>query len=195
MKMGIKLRKDFVVHLYTICWNEEYMLRYFFKHYDPWVDKYIFFDDGSTDQTLSILKDHPNVEIRRLSRLDNMDSYIMAAQNVHNNCWKESRWSADWVIITTVDEFLYAPDLASYLAECSQKGITAIPALGFQMISTTLPSADQNLPELVTRGSPWAMMNKLSLFNPNKIMETNQGLGRHIAAPFGEIKYPETDSL
>jgi hypothetical protein len=61
-----------------------------------------------------------------------MDSYVLAAQDVHNNCWKESRGLADWVIITAVDEFLYAPNLKSYLAECAKEGVTAIPALGFK---------------------------------------------------------------
>lgn len=102
---------------------------------------------------------------------------------------------ADWVIITAVDEFLYTPNLKKYLAECAQKGVTAIPALGFQMISTTLPSSNQNLPKLVKKGCPWAGMNKLSIFNPNKIVETNQAPGRHIAEPVGEVKYPARDVL
>src|SRR5450432_401100 len=171
------------IHLYTICWNEEYMLEYFFRYYNKFVDHYVFFDDGSNDQTLGILEKHPKVEVRRLIRLNDIDSYILAAQNVHNNCWKESRGVADWVILTAVDEFLYTANLPSYLAECAQKGVTAIPALGFQMISTTLPTAHQDLPELVTRGCPSVMMNKLSLFNPDKILETNQRRGRHWAEP------------
>jgi glycosyltransferase involved in cell wall biosynthesis len=195
MKMFFNFSKKTKIHLYTICWNEEYMLKYFFKYYDGLVDRYVFFDDGSTDQTLSILRKHPKVEIRSFPRPD-VDSYVLAAQNVHNSCWKESRGSADWVIITAVDEFLYAvPNLKTYLAECAKKGITAIPALGVQMISNSLPSSNQNLPDLVKRGCPWKMMNKLSIFNPNKITETNQSLGRHAAKPSGEIKYPEKDRL
>ena len=30
-----------IVHLYTLCWNEAEMLPYFFRHYDPWVDRLI----------------------------------------------------------------------------------------------------------------------------------------------------------
>lgn len=183
------------VHLYTICWNEEYMLKYFFRYYDPLVDRYIVFDDGSTDQSLSILTKHPKVEIRSFPRPSDNDSYVLAAQNVHNQCWKESRGQVDWVIITAIDEILYTPNLKSYLMACTKNGVTAVPALGYQMISPTVPVGNRNMHDLVRRGCPWTLMNKLSIFNPDKISETNQGLGRHNAEPDGEIKYPATDQL
>ena len=41
-----------MIHLYTICWNEERMLPFFFRHYDQWVDRYVVYDDNSTDATL-----------------------------------------------------------------------------------------------------------------------------------------------
>src|SRR5690242_2946962 len=47
------------VHLYALCWNDAYMLPYFFRHYDSFVDRYIIFDDGSTDRSLDILRRHP----------------------------------------------------------------------------------------------------------------------------------------
>ena len=28
------------------------MLAFFFRHYDPWVDRYVIYDDGSTDGSL-----------------------------------------------------------------------------------------------------------------------------------------------
>jgi len=193
--MFFLFKKRPIVHLYTICWNEQYMLKYFFKHYDDLVERYVFFDDGSTDQTLDILAKHPKAEVRRFPRLEGVDSYVLAAQNIHNQCWKESRGAADWAIITAVDEFLYTPNLRAYLAKCTKKGVTAIPALGFQMISSTRSSSDKSLLELVKRGYPWKKMNKLSLFNPNKIIETNQVPGRHTARPTGDVKYPVKDEL
>jgi len=182
------------IDLYTICWNEEYMLPYFFRYYDQFVDRYVIFDDGSTDKSLEILHLHPKVEVRKLPRLK-VDSYILAAKQVHDNCWKESIGKADWVIITAIDEFLYTHNLGSYLKECTKKGITVIPALGYQMISEILPKEDKQLFELVTRGCPWDRMNKLSIFNPSNMKDSNQGLGRHSAKPQGQIIYPEKDEL
>ncbi len=183
-----------VVHLYSICWNEETMLPFFFRHYDPLVERYVIFDDGSTDATLSVLENHPRVEVRRLPRLE-VDSYVLAAKNAHDHAWKESRGTADWVITTAVDELLYTPGMGAYLAECMRKGITAVPALGFQMIAETLPPGDRSLLVTVRRGSPFADMNKLSVFDPDRIMETNQAVGRHTAEPVGVVKYPKRDQL
>lgn len=183
-----------IVHLYTICWNEAYMLPYFFKHYDAIVDRYVIFDDGSTDATLEILRQHPKVEVRPLPRLD-VDSYVLSAQNIHNSLWKESRGQADWVIWTAIDEHLYHPNLIAYLHDCQAKGVTLVPAIGYQMLSDTLPTARAKLCQQVTRGAPWVYMNKLSLFNPNAITDTNYAVGRHTAEPAGTVVYPETDEL
>jgi glycosyltransferase involved in cell wall biosynthesis len=101
------------VDLYTICWNEERMLPFFFRHYDALVDRYVVHDDGSSDATLSLLAAHPRVERRRFPR-SVADSYVLSAQALHNTAWKESRGRADWVILTAIDEHLHHPDLPGY---------------------------------------------------------------------------------
>lgn len=193
--MFSKKRDPQVIHLYTIGWNEEYMLKYFFKHYDPIVDRYVIFDDGSTDNSLALLGQHPKVEIRPLPRLKEVDSFILSAKEIHNNAWKESRGKADWVIYTAIDELLYHPDLRGYLKECTAKGVTVVPALGYQMISRELPQADEPLVQQVKSGCAWANMNKLSIYNPDKIKETRHIEGRHAAAPQGKVVYPATDEV
>jgi glycosyltransferase involved in cell wall biosynthesis len=182
------------IHLYSICWNEELLLPYFFKHYDSLVDQYVFYDDGSTDNTLEILHKNPKVEVRP-PLFRHVDSYVLAAQEVHNSVWKESIGKVDWVIMTPVDEFLYHPGLPKYLRRCTEDGITVIPALGFQMISEVLPNSNRQIYEELTRGRPYAMMNKLSIFDPNKITETHYHPGRHIASPYGIVVFPERDEL
>lgn len=189
-----RVRNKPVIHLYTICWNEEYMLPFFFRHYDDLIDKYYVFDDGSTDNSLEILGKHPKVEVRSLRRVSE-DSYVLAAQQHHDLCWKESRGKAEWVIITAIDEFLYHKRFMEYIQKCDNKGITLIPALGYQMISEELPEPGQNLIKTLQRGAPFHQMNKLSLFKPDEISETNFAPGRHSANPEGNIVYPERDEL
>ncbi len=177
-----------------MAWNEERLLPYFFRHYDRWVERYVVYDDNSSDRTLEILHAHPRVEVRRLVR-SVPDSFVLSAQALHNRCWKESRGAADWVVITAIDEHLHHPDFEGYLAECSRQGVTAIPALGFDMVADEFPAGDRPLHELVRLGVPSEDMSKLSLFDPNRLSKTRFQPGRHLAIPQGNVRYPAEDRL
>src|SRR6185503_2039717 len=107
------------VHLYATCWNEIRLLGFFFRHYDRFVQRYVIFDDGSTDGSLDLLQGHPKVELRRFYRRD-CDSFTLSERDLFNHCWKESRGfrggpQADFVIICDVDEHLVHRDLGGYL--------------------------------------------------------------------------------
>jgi hypothetical protein len=183
-----------VIHLYAICWNEERMLPFFFKYYDDFVDRYIFFDDQSDDRTIEIINQHRRAEVRPFPEL-NHDSFVLSSQFVHNNCWKESKGNAEWIIITAIDEFLYHPDIINYFINCKREKITAIPALGYQMLSEKFPDNNSDLITEVPNGAASDLFSKLSLFNPDAIEETNYAVGRHCANPEGELKYPRHDEL
>lgn len=170
------------------------MLPYFFRHYDPFVHRYIFFDDGSTDGTLDILERHPRAEVRKFVRTT-PESFVLSAQALHNGVWKESRGIADWTIITAVDEHLHHPDMEGYLIQQKSCGVSAVPALGYQMLATSFPEGDIHLAASLTFGAPFDMMSKLSIFDPSKISETNFELGRHSASPEGEVRYPLRDEV
>ena len=182
------------IHLYTLSWNEMKMLRFFFRHYDPWVERYVFFDDGSNDGTLDVLRNHPRVEVRRFER-HFADSFVLSSQHLNNHVWKESRSRADWVIISAVDEHLYHRDLPGYLKFARRAGVTAIPGLGYEMVSAEFPGSAEELTRTRTRGAPEPRWNKLNLFDPDAVEETNYSVGRHGARPEGKIIYPEIDEL
>lgn len=182
------------VHLYTIFWNEIAILEFFFRHYEPWVERFVFFDDGSNDGSREYLLSKPNVEVRPL-RYDDPQSFQSSKKAVCDNCWKESRGSADWVIAVDVDEFLYHPSLESYLQSCRQNGVTCIPALGFEMITDSFPGAEENLARSRTLGAPAADYSKLGIFDPAAVENTNFTMGSHSARPSGRIVMPERDEL
>ncbi|MDB5582231.1 MAG: hypothetical protein JWR80_7407 [Bradyrhizobium sp.] len=184
------------VDLYTLCWNEADILGFFFRHYDPVVTRYIVYDDGSTDGSLDILRRHPRVEIRQFERSD-PNSFVLSQQHLQNSMWKESRGYADWIIITALDEHLTVPRwrLDAYLAAAGRAGVTAIPALGFQMLSDALPPPDARLATSRTIGAPWSAMSKLSIFDPEAIDATGFTVGRHEAQPIGRIHFPQRDEL
>ena len=182
------------VHLYAPCWNEERMLPFFLRHYESWVDRFVIFDDGSTDRSLEILRAHPRVETRRLVRSD-PHSLTLSLRDFFDAAWKESRGSADWIVTTKIDEHFHHPSIGPYLEGCKAAGVTLIPALGYQMITDDFPGADELLCHTRTRGVPWLNMSKVGIFDPRRIQDMNFSPGRHSAAPSGEVVLPPQDEL
>lgn len=184
------------VHLYALCWNEADMLEFFFRNYDPWVDRYFIFDDGSTDDSIEILEKHPKVELRQWNR-SKPHSFHLSQLDWLNQVWKQSRGKADWIVIVDIDEHLFVPQSAmlNYLQQCTTQGVTIIPALGYQMISDMFPETGETLCQTITKGAPFKMMSKTSLFNPNAVEEINSSIGNHWAWPVGCLKIPDRDEL
>jgi hypothetical protein len=75
------------IHLYTFGWNEMRMIGFFFRHYEPFVDKFIFFDDGSTDGTPELLASKKNVEVRPFTYAF-PDSFSLSVQAWRNSSGK-----------------------------------------------------------------------------------------------------------
>lgn len=182
-----------IIHVYAICWNEERMLPYFFKHYDAVADQYFIFDNGSTDASLAILESRPNVTVDSFGVEGG--SLIRTAQVLFNQFWKSSRGRADWIIVCDVDEHLYHPDLRGYLEECASKGITLVVPEGYEMVSDGFPENGLPLAQTIKRGVRSREMDKPQIFRPDAVRETNFGPGRHLASPEGEIIRPSVQEI
>jgi hypothetical protein len=159
---------DICIHLYALCWNEEKMLPFFFRHYDALVDRYMIFDNDSSDRSRELLESHPRVTLERFAF---QDSFLGAARSFYDNCWKASRGVADWVLICNVDEHLEHPDLPGYLHSCSQKGITLIVPEGYEMVSESFPEGPEPLCRVVRTGARWTRLDKPQLFRPEGIVK------------------------
>jgi hypothetical protein len=182
------------IHVYSVSWNERHMLPFFLRHYAPFAARIVIYDEDSTDGTAELLRHAPNVELRRFVRT-HPDSFEISKQHLFNRCWKESRGSADWVIIADIDEHVHHRDLPDYLARQQAAGVTLAPTLGFQMVSETFPAADEHLASTCTRGAPWWPYSKPVVFDPNAMQEINLSAGAHEAQPVGRLQMPPRDEL
>jgi hypothetical protein len=186
-------RRRPIVHLYALCWNEVHILPFFFRHYEPWVERFVIFDNGSTDGTRALLAGKPNVEVRPFPWAD-PDSFVLSQRALQNSCWRESRGVADWIVVTAVDEHLYHPRMRHFLRRCERRGVTCVPALGYHMVTDEFPAADAHLASVHTIGAPGHGMNKLRLFKPDLVVP-NIGIGGHGAEPAGRVVYPRRDEV
>jgi hypothetical protein len=182
------------VHFYGISWNEAPMLGFFFRHYEPFVERFVIYDNGSTDGTREALERRPDVEVRAFPWMRD-DSFVLSAKALHDECWKESRGAADWVIVAAIDEHLYHPRLDRYLARCKRRGVTLLPALGFQMVTREFPAAGEHLATTRRVGAPYGMMSKLRIWDPDAVTEANFATGGHGASPVGRLRMPWRDEL
>jgi hypothetical protein len=78
-----------VVHLYAVCWDEADMLGFFFRHYDPWVNRYVIYDDDSTDGSREILRTHPKVEPRDFTRVE-ANSFALSHKAMQDEAWTKA---------------------------------------------------------------------------------------------------------
>lgn len=171
-----------------------HQLSYFFRHYDDIVQHYFILDDGSDDGTFEALSAKPNVTLlQEMTVVEN--SFVLEGLAWSNSIWKRSRGTADWVIIVDMDEHLFHPDLRQYLFHQQKLGVTAIPALGMQMVSRVPPPDGIKLATWLQHGAPWIQMSKLAAFRPDAIDETDFTVGRHTANPSGRVQWPEQDEL
>ena len=169
-------------------------LAFFFRHYAPWVDHFWIHDDGSTDGGLEFLAERDDVTVVPLVR-QNADSWILSAKAVYDTSWMQSRTTADWVVVTNIDEHLYHPNMPEYLTRMYKNGVTAIPALGYQMIARNMPPAHSTLFRDVPFGAPWGRMSKLQMFRPNFMRSSDFAPGRHSVRFDGTVVYPRQDEV
>ena len=164
------------------------MLPHFFRRYDFLVDRYFVFDNGSSDGSLHLLEEHPRVTVEHFDVAG--DSFVEEERRLSDTMWQQSRGKADWVIVLDIDEFVYRPDLIAYLRGCTDSHITALRGIGYEMVSDMFPEDDRPLTQSVVLGIRSAGHDKLCVFNPDAVIHSGFGTGRHTAQPEGGVSWP-----
>lgn len=187
----LKKGKKPIVHVYTLCYNEEVILPYFLGHYSQFAERITIFDNQSTDQSKSIAKAHSNVVLKSFDTKNQINDNVFS--KIKNHCWKESRGKADFVIVCDMDEFLYHPDMPTFLGELIRSGFTIAKPHGFDMVSEKSPSAQEQIYDEIKHGVRSKWSDKMALFNPNQINEIGYEPGSHSCKPLGKVKLYKGD--
>jgi len=166
------------IYVYTVCWNEQKLAKHFIEHYSKFCEKIIIYDNESTDNTLQKLVGD-KVEVRTFKSDGLRDDFN---REIKNNCWKEARGIADFVIVCDFDEFLYHKNLYEFLEK--NKNFSIFHPDVFDMITEDDFEDNVNLIEYCKYGYLVEdiyhnKMNKCILFNPNKIEDINYSEGSH----------------
>ncbi len=172
-----------MICLLTLTYNEEKILPFFLQHYSKFCDKMIFYDNESTDDTVSIINSFPNTEVITYKTGNQLSESGFIG--IKNNSWKINR-GYDWQIVVDCDEFLHHEEMPvkEILDIYKLNDVTLVQAIGYRMLSDDYPDG-----EMINNKYGVQEMNygKPCIFNPSKIREINYGPGAHMCSPVGEI--------
>jgi hypothetical protein len=152
-----------IIHLYALCWNEERMLPYFFRHYDPIVSRYFIADNGSTDASVALLEQHPAVSLEKFDVT--AEGFVLSALHFYDHAWKQSREKADFVVVCNVDEHFDHDDPRSCWKRWKAENITVVQCAGFEMVSDSFPMSEQRLVDQIKTGIRCEIWDKPFIFD------------------------------
>lgn len=183
-----------IIHYYAVCWNEEKMLPFMFQYYERFVDHFTIYDNYSDDHSECIIHSHENAEIIKF-KTEGFDD--TTHNDIKNNCWKQSRGKADYVIVCDIDEFIYHKNVNQVITLLKDGRYSIVKPFGYNMYSTDYPIYDshQFLTNKVKRGVRVPMFDKCILFDPHAIVEINYKPGAHECHPWGRVKRYQNDDI
>ena len=194
--------KDIKILGVTVTYNNEDKIPYVMPYYERiGIDKLVVYDNGSTDNTVEMLKKYPFVEIRSYFTEQYSEELVLKYKTEIQN---EFRGQYDWCISTYFDEVFYSErDFREVLYEKMCEGRTVFVKTGLNIFSRKFPPIDNGLliHENVGRGSLWTSDdaivgiygNKAQLFNMNKVFVNYNEYGCHSCEITGDVSEFEDD--
>lgn len=170
------------------------MLPFMFDHHNQFVDHFTIYDNYSTDKSETIINSRTNAKIIKFQTEGFNDN---VHNDIKNNCWKQSRGKADFVIVCDIDEFIYHKDINQAITLLKDGRYSIVKPYGYNMYSTDYPIYDspQLLTDKVKRGVRVPMFDKCILFDPHAIVEINYKPGAHECHPWGRVKRYQNDDI
>ena len=176
-----------IVHAFFLCYNEANILPHLLKHYLSFCERVTILDNNSTDNSVEIVNSFANTEV---IPFDSDESFHDGVHiKLKNHVWKSSIGYADYVILGDTDEFLYHENMIDFLIKSKENGITLFKPEGYHMIGEPelILEPNDDILEKIKSGVRTPVLDKMMMFDCNKISEINYGFGCHHANPIGEI--------
>lgn len=172
------------VHVYSIIWNEAFILPYFLRHYSLYADRIFIINDHSTDKTAQIAKRNPKVTLLNFPFKGglNEDNFNATFAKFYK---KYSRGKASWVMCVDADEIIYHKDILNNLSKQRQKGVRIIKTTGYTMIGKKLPKSKGQIYEECRLGVRTREYDKPVVFDPKLNISFEHG--RHNIKPIVKI--------
>lgn len=181
------------IHIYTFTYNNAALLPFWLRHYEPWVERIVIYDNNSTDETREIAKAHRLVELRTFNCDHHPEPEPLTT--MRNSVWKESRGHADWVMLPDSDELIYHSEgVPNFLRRAERHGYTMIRAFGWEMISAKFPTGG-NILDTVHSGVHMKDYSKPTIFKPDELLNTGFTVGCLSTYPVGRVKLMRSGTL
>jgi len=185
--------KDLNIVWYVLCWNEMPILPFMVDYWKRIARKVVVYDNGSTDGSVEYLRGFDWIEVRPYPIATGGQLNDAINRDIKNGCWKECKGKGiDWVIVSDLDEILWAKDLEGLLTEAKEVGIVVPRPTGLDFVSDKFPEYDGRLlHKIVGKCVLELKWNKPIVFCPDMVDEIKYKVGCHSAAPTckGEMQY------
>lgn len=174
------------IWVYTIAYNEAHFVKNFLLAYKD-AERIIVYDNMSSDNTVTLLKEDQRVEVRTFDSGGQIrdDLYL----EIKNNCWKEARGIADWVIVVDFDEIFtkaFYPNIFELNIKENKDTYLIVPC-GYMLYAEAMPLYEnKSALSYELKGVYDTNSEKPCCFRPDKIEDINFVAGCHNANPIDE---------
>jgi hypothetical protein len=170
---------------YVLCWNEMPILPFMIDYWKRIARKVVLYDNNSTDGTLDYLKAFDWIEVRPYPKSTDDTLNDRINYEIKNECWKEQKDKCvDFVLVTDLDEILWANNLASKLQFFKDNEVAVVRPQAYDFVSCEFPVHDGTLLHEQIRTCyrfPW--WDKCILFAPDLVDEIGYTEGAHACKP------------
>lgn len=163
------------------------------QYWQKFASSVVVYDNQSTDESQAFLKSFPFVEVREYDTNNRLDDFKL--QELKNTCWKEARDSADWIVVSDMDECIWSENMKEVLARFKSKNVGVVIPYMCNLISRRIPkiSSEKLLHQQVDRfyddfwprdgGPGHGLKQKVLIFDPKLVSEMNYEVGCYESSP------------